>query len=773
MKVNRFIIYAGIFVLTTNVVFSENISNQNQIQKKQQKYESSNPPIIIDNFDIGETQGVIKTTTIGGRQGTFSNRPAWCIITKNEEIRRSNKGKSLKIEWHNGTGWCGWYTLLGGIDVSKYNALTFWIKGTNGGEKFEIGMADQKMQDMGIDAKYVGAVNFFMDKEVTKEWQKAKIPLSRLEAEIDLSSLGSLVFWFRYENPQDVASIYIDDVMVENDPDIEKMEEYNAPRAEFDPKHPRSMWVWKWDPVNNEKIKEQMFELCLNTAIRTCYIYFGDFSEDDDPEYTKRLENFLSESHSKGIKVEILTGNPVWCLKENHHLAYNWMKSFLEYNKKRNQELRVDGCSFDVEPYLAGEWQTRREEVKKEYLDLLRKLRELVDSYEGMHFEIGGAIPTFYKEEGDFEENMLKYLDYAALMAYYDTPGKIIDNSKYHIELAQKMGKRMYIGAETQDLVAMCQGKRANTFYEEGWEEMEQVLKVVEDYFRGSKGYAGIAMHCDYSYKLLQRGRNTPLKKRLEPDKLPQFVSRYCESTVTIDGKIEEWIKDNPLVLKEKDQVVYGRGAWQGEDDYSVKAYSMWDQYNIYFAFEVKDNTHVQMKSKQDMWEGDHIELWFDADLESDYMEAMNSNDDFQFGFNPGNFADIKPEVYIFIPELSEEFYLENAEIAVAKKNNGYIMEVRIDAKLFKNVFAKNISPNYSQEKSQMYANREMITNGPDSIKSADNQPFIFKVGQMFGYSVDGADCDDKKAPQKLIMSSSKERVWGDPTTFNVIKLKE
>jgi len=43
----------------------------------------------------------------------------------------------------------------------------------------------------------------------------------------------------------------------------------------------------------------------------------------------------------------------------------------------------------------------------------------------------------------------------------------------------------------------------------------------------------------------------------------------------------------------------------------------------------------------------------------------------------------------------------------------------------------------------------------------------------MFGYSVDGADCDDKKAPQKLIMSSSKERGWGDPTTFNVIKLKE
>ena len=85
------------------------------------------------------------------------------------------------------------------------------------------------------------------------------------------------------------------------------------------------------------------------------------------------LEEFLREAHALGLRIEILTGNPTWALKENHHLAYNWMKAFLDYNSKRPPELHVDGCSFDVEPYLAGEWQTRKEEVKVEYIEFGKK----------------------------------------------------------------------------------------------------------------------------------------------------------------------------------------------------------------------------------------------------------------------------------------------------------------------------------------------------------------------------------------------------------------
>ncbi|MCD6460321.1 hypothetical protein J7L67_06600 [bacterium] len=744
--------------------------NSNLKSEKAKKHKISIPPVLVDDFNKGSTEGLFseRLTSIGAFQGTWAKRPSWSIITKTSEIKRGKRGKALKMEWENLGGWCGWYTLLDGLDASNYNALTFWVKGAKGGERFDVGLADSLMQELEIDAKYVGAVTFFLKKGITTQWQKVKIPLSRVGADINISSLGSLVFWFRYENPEGSSVIYIDDIMLENDPEVEKMQEYNAPRAELNPRHPRTMWVWKIDPVVNLRARNDLFELCLRTAIRTCYVYFGDFNQDDDPQYTKQLEEFLKAAHKLGIKIEILTGNPTWALKENHHFAYNWLKAFLDYNKKRPPELRVDGCSFDVEPYLTGEWETRKDEVKVEYIDLLKSLRELIDSYGDMDFEIGGAIPIFYSQEGDFEEQLLTYLDYSALMAYHDSPRKVIDCSRDHIALAGRIGKKIYLGAETQDLVSMKQGRRSLTFYEEGWEEMEQVLTTVETEFDNDPGYGGLAIHCYYSYALLQRGRNTPSKIRQKPDELYHFISNYQGGAVEIDGNLDDWILDDPTILDHKMQVVYGRGAWGGKEDYSVNAYSMWDIYNIYFAFKIIDNKLVQNKTKTDMWEGDHVEFWLDVDLLGDYNEAMNSKDDFQFGFSPGNFNNVEPEVYMFVPEYDPDEYLDKVEIAALKTKNGYIIEVRIDAGLFNNINIK--SPATSPEKQSLVCSRDMLADGIDVYNETHGR-FLFSEGMMLGFSIDGSDCDDPNAPQKLLMSSSSERIWGDPTTFNIIKL--
>jgi len=608
------------------------ILHKKENSKKNKESEENIHPLLIDNFDQGNTIGPFyeRTTSIGGYQGTWAKRPSWSLIRKSNKIKRGERGYSLLILWDNYAGWCGWYTVLNGLDASDYNALTFWVKGWQGAERFDIGLKDSLMQEHEIDAKYAGPITVFLETSlVSTEWQKVKIPLSYFETDIDISSLGSLVFWFRYENVFMYSAVFVEDIMLENDPKIERIEQYNAPKAELNPRYPRSLWVWKIDPVLNLRARENLFDLCLRAAIRTCYVYFGDFDEDYDPQYTKQLEDFLREAHSLGLRIEILTGNPTWALKGNHHLAYNWIKSFLDYNQKRPPELRVDGCSFDVEPYLSGEWETRKEEVKAEYIELIKSIRELIDSYEDMHFELGGAIPIFYYREGDFEEQLLTYFDYAALMSYHECPRKVINYSKDHIELAARLGKKIYLGAETQDLVTMKQGRRSLTFYEEGWEEMEQVLTEVEAEFDNDPGYGGLAIHCYYSYALLQRGRNAPSKLRPKPEELYHFISNYQGGAVEIDGNLDDWILDNPVVLDHKIQVVYGRGVWGSKEDYSVKAYTMWDIYNLYLAFEITDNKLVQNKTQENMWEGDHVEFWLDVDLLGDFNEAMNSNDDF------------------------------------------------------------------------------------------------------------------------------------------------
>jgi len=728
--------------------------------------------LLIDNFDQGLTYGVYsgRKTSIGAYQGTWAKRPSYSLLRKSEVHRHGHSGKGAILEWKKEGGWCGWYSLLedaqgNPANATPYNALCFWIKGNKGGEKFDIGMTDHKMQAFEVDAFYAGSVNTFLPGGVTTNWQEVKVPLSRWESAIDLSRLGSLVFWFSEGGE---GKLYFDDIVLRNDPDVAKIEAYNAPRAERDAEHPRALWVWKIDPINNKRAGEDLYKLCENCAIERIFLFFGDFNQDEDSTYTAELEQFIEGCHKRGIHVEALTGNPVWALKENHPLCIKWLESFLEYNKSRPAEKRFDGASLDVEPYLTGEWVQNKSMIKEQYLELLSSCRELVDSYDEP-FQIGAAIPMAYEQEekvDGFESRVLGYLDYIALMDYYDTPKKIIDNGIFHIELAGKLGKKVWLGAEIQDLVMMKQGNRSNTFWEEGWVEMENVLGSVQNRFLDEPGYGGLAMHCYYAYKILQRERNVPHKERPLPDQSDAFVLKAGQTDVPleIDGKLDDWKLGDPIILDAKDDVAVGRGSWVDANDLSVKTYAMWDIENIYLAFVVTDDTVVQEKTGADMWEGDHIECWLDVDLLGDYTEAANSSDDFQFGFSPGNFDDITPEVFIWTPYIDGN-YQDQLEIASTRTKTGYIMEIRLPQEFLLEPLKKRIGVDPTPQDED---GSQLLLPNSETARILD-----FNAGLRLGICIDPSDCDNSEIPQKLLMSTSGEgRTWGDPTTFGFLELK-
>ena len=700
--------------------------------------------ILVDDFDIGLTSGLAKgrRNRLGSYQGTFSMRPSFAVITKSSEIRRGEKGQSLVIDYKSESGWCGWYTLLNDIDVSRYNTLSFWVRGEKGGENFDIGLSDSRMQSLEMDAFFLGSVTSFIPGGfITKEWREVKVPLTRAASEINLSKMGSLVFWFKYGGE---SRIYVDDVKVKNDSEISKIEEYNAPQSEKDLLHPRALWVWKIDPVNSVRQRAELFNLCQRSNISALYLFFPEFSETPSGSYFKSLSELLKESHKLGIRVEALTGNPVWSLAENHQLLLNWIKFFLEYNKERPVEERIDGISLDVEPYLTAEWEKDRERIKRDYIELLRKCRELINSY-SQEFRLGVAIPFFYDKEDDgkFERSILDYVDYLALMDYYDTAKDIIEHAKFHIALAKELNKKVIIGVETQDLVAMRQGKRRNTFIEEGWEEMERRLNKVKEEFLFEPSFEGFAIHHYDSYKLMTRGRNFPTRER--PADVYTIQAKRRAGDIKIDGKLDDWDLSRPYETIDNKYIVYGKGACKGTEDLCYRSYILWDEEALYFAIDVIDNKFIQEKAGSDMWEGDHVELWLDTDLSADINEAVNSEDDFQIGLSPGNFSNLPAEAYIWTPTLPDDLnYKELIKVASSRTAQGYIVEARIPKEV---LF-------YYQTAS-----------GPDKFLSLHQG---FKMGIM----IDVGDTDDLANPQKALMSTSVNRVWGDPTTFGVLELE-
>jgi len=746
-------------------------------------------PILVDDFETGQTHGLFaqRKNRLDAFQGTWARRPSYTVITKVLDSRPGSVGNALRLEYSKVGGWCGWYTLLNGIDISCHNALTFWVKGDEGGERFDIGLADDTMQDLEIDAVYVGSIKSFLPEGVTTQWQQVKIPLQSLKSELNLDRMGSLVFWFRYEGK---GAVQVDDIAFAFDEEIERILEENMPRAEVDPRSPRAMWVWKYDPVNNIEVREELLSFSKRTAIQRFYLYLGEEPIPQTPEnYQEGLAQFLRQCHAQGIEVQALQGNPVWALKRHHHKVLKWIEGFLAYNRTRPPEEWIDGVHMDIEPYLTSEWETGdQEQLKHEFLELMASCRELIDSTspsprpspprgEGgsvrpwavgptakVPFVMGLAIPLFYDREPDMEVKLLSYLDYAALMDYYDTARDIIDAGWSHVEMARELGVAMVIGIETQDLIQMSQGKRRNTFIEEGWRDMEQELTQVTDAFAGNPAFDGLAIHCYYAYKILQRGRNVPTRERT--GKLPGFTALSMPKPAQIDGDLSEWGEAQWTRIFLRKQAVYGVGAWEGPNDYSLKTAASWESDALLLAFDVTDNTHLQEKQKADMWEGDHLEIWLDVDLEGDYAEAVNSSDDFQLGLSPGNFSTLPPEVHVWVPSVNPKS-LENVAVAAQKTETGYTLEVRLPTSfLFQNVRKRvGVEPVRSDIPTR-------ITPEMFALQEGVLQSHQLKAGFRIGVMVDGSDSDSGRHPQKCVLSTSAERQWGDPTTFNILEFR-
>ncbi len=724
--------------------------------------------ILVDDFETGTTQGLFeqRKNRLDAFQGTFAKRPSYTVITKVADARPGRRGNALRLEYSKVGGWCGWYTLLNGIDVSRFNALTFWVKGEQGGERFDIGLADERMQRLEIDAVYVGPVTAFLpEEEVTTDWQQVKVPLAGLRSDLDLTRMGSLVLTFRYEG---AGAIQIDDVLFVFDEEVERIQKENRPRAAADAQAPRASWVWKYDPVSSLEIRRELFEFCQGAALQTLYIYLGESAIPETPaEYQMHLAEFLKEAHEHGLEVHALQGNPLWALKAYHPLVLKWVGGFLEFNSDRPPAERIDGVHLDIEPYLTSEWETGdREQLKSEFLDLMRQLREMIGSGKGESpFQLGVAIPVFYDREADFEKELLGFADYAALMDYYDTSTDILQQGRFHVDLANRLGKRMVIGVETQDLVRMGQGKRRNTFHEEGWEEMERHLAQVAEGFSKEPSFAGLAIHAYDSYRLLQKGRNVPTRERSKD--LPAMTASAPTQPIVVDGDLADWASVTWTGVNQRSQVVYGTGAWMGASDVSFKAASQWTPEALFLGIEVTDDVLVQEWRRGGMWEGDHVEVWIDSDLYGDYSEAVNSSDDFQWGLSPGNFGELGPEVHAWVPSI-DPASLQEVQIAAQRRPSGYTLEIRLPARVLFQALSKRAAtgpPVLTKALKQIPP--EQIVLQEEVLASG-----IFKPGFRLGLMVDGSDTDHTRSPQKCLLSTSPERQWGDPTTFNILELK-
>lgn len=196
-----------------------------------------------------------------------------------------------------------------------------------------------------------------------------------------------------------------------------------------------------------------------------------------------------------------------------------------------------------------------------------------------------------------------------------------------------------------------------------------------------------------------------------------------------LDGQLSEWNRAGiPL-----SNLHFGAENWTDETDLSGTGWLAWNPSHLLIAVQVRDDAHVQTQSGWDVFRGDSVELWLDTDLAGDFDTAEGNDDDWQFGFSPGNFQDLPPEGVIYVP-VRDSSLNERIEVHARPTSDGYTLEARI----------------------------------PWNAINVDA-----REGIVLGYALDLSDNDQAgTAQQQTQVASVPNLEWNVPTTFGNLVLR-
>ena len=160
----------------------------------------------------------------------------------------------------------------------------------------------------------------------------------------------------------------------------------------------------------------------------------------------------------------------------------------------------------------------------------------------------------------------------------------------------------------------------------------------------------------------------------------PLLHATHRTTPPNIDAQGNDWPADLPYAI---DKLVFRAANFNGPVDSNGHFAMGWDANNFYFYVVIADDTHVQTQHGELLFQGDSLELQFDADLAGDFASTKLSGDDYQLGLSPG--ADrLTPEAFLWNPAGRKGV---PAGITIASRAGGdaggYVFEVAIPWSFF------------------------------------------------------------------------------------------
>jgi hypothetical protein len=163
--------------------------------------------LVVADFNSGE-----KPNNIAGDFGAWNKDPSdfaqGCVESFDMANRYGDSGFAMKLEYSvdsRNPAYNGFWMSLNGIDVSRYDSLSFRVKGDA-----KTGYTTVFKVELKNAAKQVGR---YYVTSVSDQWQDVVIPLSEFKGLTDLSNMSEFVIVFEDRIASNKKGVvYIDDI---------------------------------------------------------------------------------------------------------------------------------------------------------------------------------------------------------------------------------------------------------------------------------------------------------------------------------------------------------------------------------------------------------------------------------------------------------------------------------------------------------------------------------------------------------------------------------
>lgn len=116
----------------------------------------------------------------------------------------------------------------------------------------------------------------------------------------------------------------------------------------------------------------------------------------------------------------------------------------------------------------------------------------------------------------------------------------------------------------------------------------------------------------------------------LKWDAPPLIQAPFADKSILIDGDTHDWPEEAPVI--ELNGNFLETGDLSNDRDLSAKIRFAWNEQYLYFVAEVRDDSVIAARSKDQIWRDDLLELFIDPQGDGLYWYQPS---DFQLGFRP------------------------------------------------------------------------------------------------------------------------------------------